>query len=247
MKSANRVIFCGRTRSGKTTRARDYIRAMRGRVKRLVVVNFKRELAELCEGRYVVESGANCAPVISRALSKHRNVFFYVEAPDRQTFMDALCRELMRLEDILLVCDEAHLAWQRGELTTNQVKVFTQGAGAGINTALITQTLVSQAGNIDPLLLKQCSHLVSFQLTESNEVSRFSEYVPELGEGVRQLAQAWKPIARAPGEYVVKNFETLQCGVAARSPRDPLRLVWLPLTRSSSAGVYAFLNNKLGA
>ncbi|ADH63641.1 hypothetical protein Mesil_1763 [Allomeiothermus silvanus DSM 9946] len=241
-RSALRIIISGKTRSGKTTRARDLIRALRRKARRVVVVNFKPELWEYAQGRYTVDDAGKSAALVGTALKKHRDVWFYLRAPRRQEFMDALAWHILQENDLLLVCDEAHLAWQRGQLSENQVRVFTQGAGQGINTLLISQTLVSQAGNIDPLLVKQSSHLVSFQLTEKNEVDRLSEYIPELGENVRRLAKANLPTPGAPGEYVVKSFDTGEAGVAARSPSDPKRLLWIPLTHDNSTGVYRFLH-----
>jgi len=45
-RSALRIIITGKTRSGKTTRARDLIRALRRKARQVVVVNFKAELWE---------------------------------------------------------------------------------------------------------------------------------------------------------------------------------------------------------
>lgn len=240
-RSALRIIVTGKTRSGKTTRAKDLIRHLRRKARRIILVNFKAELWEYARGRYTVDDGERSAALIAKALRAHRNVWFYVRAGKRQAFMDALSWHLLREHDLLLVCDEAHLAWARGQLTDSQTRIFTQGAGQGINSLLISQTLVSQAGNIDPLLIKQSSHLVSFQLTEKNEVERLAEYIPELGENVRRLAKANLPAPGAPGEYVVKSFDSGEAGVAARHPHDPKRLVWVPLTTSSGSGVFHFL------
>ena len=128
-RAALRIIITGKTRSGKTTRARDLIKKLRPKAKRVVVVNFKPELWEYARGRYTVDDGEKSAALIGKALKAHRDVWFYLRAARRAEFMDALAWHLLQEYDLLLVCDEAHLAWQRGQLTENQVKVFTQGAG----------------------------------------------------------------------------------------------------------------------
>ncbi|GEM87723.1 ATP-binding protein [Meiothermus granaticius] len=49
-----RILIVGKSGSGKSTLARQIIQRMEGRYRRLIIVNRKREFAELAQGRFMV-------------------------------------------------------------------------------------------------------------------------------------------------------------------------------------------------
>jgi len=236
---SNRLVVLGKTRSGKTTKAKHYTAWMRPRTRRLVIVNFKPELGELVQKRYMIEDDEDP----SKALKKHRDIMFYVVAADPRPFLDKLAWSLLKFEhDIHLLVDEGHNAFDDGRLTDNTVKIFTQGAGLGIHTTVISQMLVGEHGRVSLIVLRQCNLMCAFQFTEQKELERFSQYVPELGHKVRHLAGMNLPRPGLPGEYVIKNFDTEETVVMARATNNPKRLVPVQLTeKKSHIGVLSFL------
>jgi len=49
-----RILIVGKSGSGKSTLARQIIQRMEGRYRHLIIVNRKREFAELAQGRFTV-------------------------------------------------------------------------------------------------------------------------------------------------------------------------------------------------
>jgi len=218
-----RVLIVGKSGSGKSTLAREVIRRMEGRYRHLVIVNRKTEFAELAQGRYRVSEEGDPRP----ALKRHRRVIFHVTGYDPRPFLDALGQELMRMRDVLLVVDEAYHFFPRGGVPKGLFEVLTGGRELGHNAIFVTQMLQGATGGIDPGVRKQASHLVTFRVTEPNDVRAVAEHFPELGERVRDLK---RPEGGLPPEYAVKNLDREEAGLVLRDPRDPRRRVWVRLS-----------------
>jgi DNA helicase HerA-like ATPase len=218
-----RLLIVGKSGSGKSTLAREVIRRMEGRYRHLVIVNRKTEFAELAQGRFRVSETGDPGP----ALRKHRRVIFHVTGYDPRPFLDALGQEIMRLRDVLLVVDEAYHFFPRGAVPKGLFEVLTGGRELGHNAIFITQMIQGATGGIDPGVRKQASHLVTFRVTEPNDVRAVAEHFPELGERVRDLR---RPEGGLPPEYAVKGLDREEAGLVLRDPRDPRRRVWVRLT-----------------
>jgi DNA helicase HerA-like ATPase len=218
-----RLLIVGKSGSGKSTLAREVTRRMEGRYRHLVIVNRKTEFAELAQGRFRVSETGDPGP----ALRKHRRVIFHVTGYDPRPFLDALGQEIMRLRDVLLVVDEAYHFFPRGAVPRGLFEVLTGGRELGHNAIFITQMIQGATGGIDPGVRKQASHLVTFRVTEPNDVRAVAEHFPELGERVRDLK---RPEGGLPPEYAVKNLDREEAGLVLRDPRDPRRRVWVRLT-----------------
>jgi len=218
-----RLLIVGKSGSGKSTLAREVIRRMEGRYRHLVIVNRKTEFAELAQGRFRVSETGDPGPV----LRKHRRVIFHVTGYDPRPFLDALGQEIMRLRDVLLVVDEAYHFFPRGAVPKGLFEVLTGGRELGHNAIFIAQMIQGATGGIDPGVRKQASHLVTFRVTEPNDVRAVAEHFPELGERVRDLR---RPEGGLPPEYAVKNLDREEAGLVLRDPRDPRRRVWVRLT-----------------
>ncbi|MFD3005125.1 AAA family ATPase [Thermus tengchongensis] len=217
-----RILIVGKTGSGKSTLARQVLLRMEGRFRKLVIVNRKTEFSELCEVRFRVREEGDPGP----ALRRHRRVFFHVTGYDPRPFLDALGAEIMRQRDVLLVVDEAYHFFPRGAVPKGLFEVLTGGREMGHNAIFVTQMLQGLTGGIDPGVRKQASHLVTFRVTEPNDVRAVSEHFPELGERVRTLA---RPDAGLPPEYGVKDLDREEGGLVLRDPRDPRRRIWVRL------------------
>ncbi|ACV05040.1 ATPase [Thermus phage P23-77] len=217
-----RLLIIGKSGSGKSTLARQVIRAMEGRYRHLVIVNRKTEFAELAEGRFRVKEDGDPGP----ALRRYRRVHFHVTGYDPRPFLDALGQELMRMRDVLLVVDEAHQFFPRGQVPKGLFEVLTGGRENGHNVVFVTQMLKGAVGGIDPGVRRQASHLVAFRVTEPAEVASVAEMFPELGERVQHLR---RPEGGLPPEYGVRDLDRDRSGLVLRDPRDPRRRVWVPL------------------
>ncbi len=205
-----RMLIVGKSGSGKSTLARQIIQRMEGRYRHLVVVNRKREFAELVQGRYTVGEEGNPTP----ALRKHRQVMFQVTGYDPRPFLDSLGQAIMQMQDVLLVMDEAHHFFPRGQTPKGLFEVLTGGREAGHSTLFITQMLQGTTGGIDPGVRRQASHLITFRVTEPREVQAVADMFPELGEGVRTLA---RPENGLPPEYGIKDLDRDYAGVVRRA------------------------------
>lgn len=217
-----RILIIGKSGSGKSTLAREIIRAMEGRYRYLIVVNRKTEFWELAEGRYRVGEEGDPWP----ALRRHRRVHFHVTGYDPRPFLDALGQAVMRLRDALLVVDEAHQFFPRGQVPRGLFEVLTGGREMGHSVIFVTQMMRGAVGGIDPGVRRQASHLVAFRVTEPREVDAVAEMFPELGPKVAGLA---RPDGSLPPEYGVKDLDRDRAGMVLRDPRDPRRRVYVPL------------------
>lgn len=205
-----RLLIVGKSGSGKSTLARQIIQRMAGRYRHLIIVNRKREFAELAQGRYTVgETGEPWA-----ALQRHRNVMFQVTGYDPRPFLDSLGQAIMRLRDVLLVVDEAHHFFPRGQTPKGLFEVLTGGREYGHSAIFITQMLQGATGGIEPGVRRQASHLITFRVSEPREVQAISDMFPELGEGVRALA---RPEGGLPPEYGIKDLDRDFAGVVKRA------------------------------
>ncbi|MCX7784603.1 MAG: AAA family ATPase [Meiothermus sp.] len=205
-----RMLIVGKTGSGKSTLARQIIQRMKGRYRHLIIVNRKREFAELAQGRYTVgETGEPWT-----ALKQHRNVMFQVTGYDPRPFLDSLGQAIMRLRDVLLVVDEAHHFSPRGQTPKGLFEVLTGGREYGHSAIFITQMLQGATGGIEPGVRRQASHLITFRISEPREVQAISDMFPELGEGVRALA---RPEGGLPPEYGIKDLDRDFAGVVRRA------------------------------
>jgi len=217
-----RILIVGKSGSGKSTLARQIVRAMEGRFRRLVIVNRKTEFGDLAEARFRVGEEGNPGP----ALKRHTRVHFHVTGYDPRRFLDALGQEVMRLKDVLLVVDEAHQFFPRGQVPRGLFEVLTGGREAGHSVIFVTQMMRGAVGGIDPGVRRQASHLVTFRVSEPNEVRAVAEMFPELGERVRLLK---RPDDGLPPEYGVKDLDRDRAGLVLRDPRAPQRRVFVPL------------------
>ena len=132
----------------------------------------------------------------------------------------------MRLRDVLLVVDEAHQFFPRGQVPKGLFEVLTGGREHGHNVIFVTQMLRGAVGGIDPGVRRQVSHLVAFRVTEPVEVGAVAEMFPELGERVRVWA---RPEGGLPPEYAVKDLDQDRAGLVLRDPRNPKNRVWVRL------------------
>lgn len=217
----NRILIVGRSGSGKSTLARQLIAGLLPAASWLVIINSKRELAEYCQRAYVVDSTGNPEAAFSTG---HRRIFFQVTGLRPQKFLDALGQSIMRRRRVLLVVDEAHQFFSRGQTPPALFRVLTAGRDQGHNAVFITQQLKAASGAIDLGVIQQASHLVSFQLVGEGDVNRFTSYVPEFGERVKTLA---RPDGQGPPEYVIKNLDTGSVGWVKRGPGN--RRIYVPV------------------
>lgn len=205
-----RILIVGKSGSGKSTLARSIIQRMQGRFRHLVIVNRKREFAELAQGRYTVgEEGDPWA-----ALKKHSRVIFHVTGYDPRPFLDSLGQAIMRLRDVLLVVDEAHHFFPRGQTPKGLFEVLTGGREYGHNAIFITQMLQGATGGIEPGVRRQASHLITFRVSEPREVQAVGDMFPELGDRVRTLA---RPENGLPPEYGIKDLDRDFSGLVLRT------------------------------
>jgi len=218
-----RILIVGKSGSGKSTLAKVIVRRMEGRYRHLVIVNRKREFAEFVEKGFTVGEDGDPEP----ALRRYRRIHFHVAGYDPRRFLDALGQAIMRRRDVLLVVDEAHQFFERGRVPKALFEVLTGGRELGHNAIFITQMLKGAVGGIDPGVRRQASHLVTFRLTEPEEVRALTEQFPELGERVRTLK---RPENGLPPEYGVKNLDYERAGIVLRDPADPRRRRWRDLS-----------------
>jgi len=205
-----RMLIVGKSGSGKSTLAREVIRRMEGRYRHLVIANRKREFAELAQGRYTVGEDGDPWP----ALKKHRRVIFQVTGYDPRPFLDKLGQAIMQLKDALLVVDEAHHFFPRGQTPKGLFEVLTGGREYGHSAIFITQMLQGATGGIDPGVRRQASHLITFRVSEPREVQAVGDMFPELGERVSKLARSEGGL---PPEYGIKNLDNDQAGLVVRT------------------------------
>lgn len=205
-----RMLIVGKAGSGKSTLARQIIRRMEGRYRHLIIVNRKREFAELAQGRYTVSEDGD--PV--SAINRHSRVMFQVTGYDPRPFLDKLGQAIMQLREVLLVVDEAHHFFPRGQTPKGLFEVLTGGREYGHSAIFITQMLQGATGGIEPGVRRQATHLITFRVTEPREVQAVADMFPELGEGVRALA---RPESGLPPEYGVKDLDRDFAGVVRRA------------------------------
>ena len=237
VKQTARVIFIGKSGSGKTTLASHLIEEMAARCKYVVIVNRKSELLEHAHGvttRIDQATADREHPDLEKFIEHNRRVHFTVTAPRPQGFMQQLGLVCMRLAEadpdagLLIVCDEAHVFYAKGSSADSMLECLTGGRALGIHAVLITQMLTSSAYGLDLTAIKQASHLVTFRLSERNEVKRLCEMFPELGEGVSTLARPELSTGGvAPPEYAVKDLDRERAGIVRR---DGQRRAWEELS-----------------
>ncbi len=236
-----RILIVGKSGSGKSTLARQIIQRMEGRYRHLVVVNRKREFAELVQGRYTVGEEGDPTP----ALRKHRRVIFQVTGYDPRPFLDALGQAIMQMRDVLLVMDEAHLFFPKGQTPKGLFEVLTGGREAGHSTLFITQMLQGATGGIDPGVRRQASHLVTFRVTEPREVQAVADMFPELGEGLLRVERQYTLQGNRPGLGPLKSRAArrvipLPDDLAARLESERTRLLQTGLSPESLKQGFVF-------
>ncbi|MCX7782149.1 MAG: hypothetical protein N2318_00720 [Meiothermus sp.] len=120
----------------------------------------------------------------------------------------------MRLRDVLLVVDEAHHFFPRGQTPKGLFEVLTGGREYGHSAIFITQMLQGATGGIEPGVRRQASHLITFRVSEPREVQAVADMFPELREEVRTLA---RPEGGLPPEYGIKDLDRDFAGVVKRA------------------------------
>jgi hypothetical protein len=223
-----RLLTVGKSGSGKSTLNKDILRALRGRYRHLVICNIKRELSEFVPpwARFVVSDGERVdEEKLYRFIKRYRRVFFQVIDPKPQAFMDKLGRAVMRLRHVHVVVDEAHNLLEHGKEGRGFLMAITGGREQGISFQFITQSVMAGAGGLSKVVQRQCTHFITFRLTDVAEVKRILEMFGELGEGVARLAR-YNPQEGDPhpSEYAVKHMDASRAEVVRRDPADPARL-----------------------
>jgi GTPase SAR1 family protein len=198
----NRILIVGKTGFGKTVLAKKVIKKMLPRTQQLIIVNMKTDLAELVpsNARFVVDDNADP----KAALDQHRRVFFQVIGRNPMPFLDALGFEIMKRRNCLVVFDEAHWFWTRGKVSNGLWRVLTGGRSLGHNMIFITQALTTVSFALDTGVIKQCSHLIFFQLVERNEFNAALEYMPA---GEPYLKNLVKPDDGGASEYLICHVD----------------------------------------
>ena len=189
-----RVVVVGMTGGGKSYLIRELIEEFRaaGTYRQLVIVNRKREFADLCEKAFTVEEDGDPA----EALERYPSIFFHVTGYDPRPFLDNLGAAAMTLNDdgtpkhpkILFVFDESYEFWARGRVARALYRVLTGGRDPyGHNAIFGTQMLQSAGGGIDLGVLQQASHLCVLRLQGEYDTARAKSLFPELGDRATQL------------------------------------------------------------
>jgi energy-coupling factor transporter ATP-binding protein EcfA2 len=220
----HRLAIVGKSGSGKSTLARRLIAERRRRVNKLVVLNRKREFSEICHKAYKIYDGVEYrAWDVKQALESHDAVFFNILGRKPEKFLDLLGYQLMQLEGVEVVNDEA--AGYLDRLADGYFLAVTAGREQDINWIWIYQMIVSPAGSVAPEIQKQLSHIISFRLSDPNEAKRFYDLVPEARAGslVETLERPepdnplWLP------EYIEKDLDRGVANAVLRRGNDPTR------------------------
>lgn len=214
-----RAVISGVSGSGKTTYLRKKILRFRQKVSQTVIINYKPDLHALASGKFDI---GNDAPItdIRQALDNHRTSFFLVDGNKPEPFLNKLGYLILQRKNVLVVVDEAYRFMPRGRAPERMMHLITKGRSNGIHVICATQMLKASNGMaLDLAVLEQASHLISFQLSGSSNIERFTEYIPELGQQVSYLNV---PDDGGIPEYVVKHKRGAHHEVKlyTRSPRS---------------------------
>ena len=109
--------------------------------------------------------------------------------------MDNIGKALFKLGNALLVIDEAHQFFERFHYSEELARLFRGGRKYYIDIMLITQMVV----DLGLVARKQANILVSFQLTEKNDVEMVSRYFDIDEEELANLRDY---------KFILKNLRT---------------------------------------
>lgn len=109
--------------------------------------------------------------------------------------LDGLGKDLFKIGDTLLVIDEAHQFFKRFHYSEELARLFRGGRKYYIDIVMVTQMIT----DLEMIARKQANTIVSFQITEENDVKKVSSLF-----GVDET------VLRGLGEYqfLVKNLRT---------------------------------------
>lgn len=224
---ALRILEVGKSGSGKSVLAGQIIEAFEGRFAYLVVCNKKTEFSDQAAPgarMKISDSRAITEKALFEFIVKHRRVFFWVVDPEAWVFMDKLGRVLMRLRHVLCVVDEAHNLLPQGKPCRGFVLAYTGGREQGLHFLIITQSVKADHSGLSITIQRGTTHVITFTLTQWEEVKVMRNMFPELGNRVANLKRP-SPTDPNPPEYGVHDEDRGLGQVVLRTPGNPKRRV----------------------
>lgn len=230
-------LIIGGTGSGKTTLAREILRAYVKKPDFLVVVNSSEQLSEFTRRRVLVDTlaldqdwtAAQLVALVRRWRAVHFEVSPAADPKRIQAFMDALgaaCMALGTLDTdrcrVLLVIDEAPNYLSQKVFCRGMRRVYAEGRKFGVDTLVITQQLAGVGGDILDMTVKRMVSVVAVcGMDERNECARVVSYWPELRDP-SGLAFP-DPVRGLPGEYQIRDRLTRRAALLRVDPRTRRR------------------------
>jgi len=156
--------------------------------KHVVIVDstdaYKKDLAFLkhCDVKPLDYSRIDFARVTTEA----QYVLFEVSGllPEQDVaFMDALCRSIMNVEDVLLVVDEAHRYLPLYNPSKEFLILLREGRKYYIDTIIVTQFPI----DLNLIARRQANSLVVFKLLDDTDTEKVAYYLELRPEDIRDL------------------------------------------------------------
>ncbi len=155
-----------------------------------------------------------------KLIQNHQKIFIEITRllPEEiADFLDLLCLEIYHEKNTLLFLDEGHkFYWSnltgQGQPAIELQRLFTGGRKAGIDIILTSQMIV----DLNIRSIKQANLLVSFQLTEENELKKIGSYfdngynlLPILSRGGYLIKNLLTGKQKQKNSYNIKNINLL--------------------------------------
>ncbi|MBA7501183.1 MAG: DUF87 domain-containing protein [Clostridia bacterium] len=121
-----------------------------------------------------------------RIITEHQNVLFEVSGllPKQDVlFMDALCKSIMEVQDILLVVDEAHRYLPKDKPSNEFLILLREGRKHYIDSIIITQFPI----DLNLIARRQANSLVVFKLLDDTDTEKVAYYLEMKPEEIRDL------------------------------------------------------------